>query len=89
MMFYGIIDYATSYATLLVHNERRKSQFSNELTDVGLKQTSKNMGPLCQQKSINKLFGLIYHDPSVMGKQRSVDDLLLSSLRSSLYADMY
>jgi hypothetical protein len=31
MMFYGIIDYATSYATLLLHNERGKSHFDNEL----------------------------------------------------------
>jgi hypothetical protein len=30
-MFSGIIDYATSYATLLLHNEPEKSHFDNEL----------------------------------------------------------
>jgi hypothetical protein len=34
MMFYGIVDYATSYATLLLHNERKKSRFDNELRNV-------------------------------------------------------
>ncbi len=29
-----ITDYATSYATLLLHNERRKSHFDNESSEL-------------------------------------------------------
>lgn len=36
MTFYGIVDYATGYATLLLHNERGKSCFNNELISAEL-----------------------------------------------------
>jgi hypothetical protein len=34
MIFCRITDYATSYATLLLHNERGKSYFDNELSEL-------------------------------------------------------
>jgi hypothetical protein len=34
MIFCSITDYATSYATLLLHNERGKSHFDNESSEL-------------------------------------------------------
>ena len=34
MIFCRITYYATSYATLLLHNEHRKSHFDNELSEL-------------------------------------------------------
>jgi hypothetical protein len=34
MIFCTITDYATSYATLLLHNEHGKSRFDNELSEL-------------------------------------------------------
>ena len=52
MIFRGIVDYATSYAALLVHNKRGKSHFDNELTKDS---TINNLGSIGSRSIHNKM----------------------------------